>query len=90
MRRNTLSPPTIWQQVLAMAAAYAVGVGPAFEDVSPEYLAAAHGLGLDVHPYTVNEEPDMLRLTGLCMDGMFTNFPDRLRLVRSRSTSCPH
>ncbi len=79
----------IWQQVLAVAAAYAVGVGPAFEDVSAEYLAAAHGLGLDVHPYTVNEEPDMIRLTELCLDGMFTNFPDRLRSVRTSSASCP-
>jgi glycerophosphoryl diester phosphodiesterase len=63
---------------------YAVGVGPSKSDVDAALVEAAHARCLDVHPYTVNEKPEMRRLISLGVDGMFTNFPDRLETVLGR------
>src|SRR4028119_1236280 len=63
---------------LAAASEYAVGIGPSQTDVDAALVEAAHARCLDVHPYTVNEVADMERLIALGVDGMFTNFPDRL------------
>ncbi len=70
---------------LGAIAGYAVGIGPSWRDVTAELVAAAHRHGLIVHPYTVNEEADMERLIGLGVDGIFTNYPDRLVGVLSRA-----
>ncbi len=63
------------------AKAYAVGIGPDQKDVDARLVLAAHRRCLAVHPYTVNETPDMRHLISLGVDGMFTNFPDRLDAV---------
>jgi glycerophosphoryl diester phosphodiesterase len=60
---------------------YAVGIGPSKSDVDAALVEAAHARCLDVHPYTVNETPEMEKLVALGVDGMFTNFPDRLEDV---------
>lgn len=66
---------------LDAARAYAVGIGPYKNDVDAELVAAAHRRCLAVHPYTVNETPEMRALISLGVDGMFTNFPNRLEAV---------
>jgi glycerophosphoryl diester phosphodiesterase len=48
---------------------------------TPEAVAAAHGDGLAVHVYTVDEPETMRRLLDRGVDGIFTNFPDRLRAL---------
>ena len=63
---------------LDTARAYAVGVGPFKGDVEAQLVKAAHARCLHVHPYTVNEEQEMKALIEGGVDGMFTNFPDRL------------
>ena len=55
-----------------------VGIGPSKTDVDAALVEAPHALCLDVHPYTVNEMAEMKALIALGVDGMFTNFPDRL------------
>ena len=57
---------------------YAVGIGPARTSVDAALVGAAHAHGLVVHPYTVNETEEMNRLLDLGVDGMFTDYPDRL------------
>ncbi len=69
------------------ARAYAVGVGPAKEDVDAPLVAAAHERCLDVHPYTVNERAEMDALIAVGVDGMFTNYPDRLNQARGLPSS---
>lgn len=59
-------------------AGYAIGVGPLFRDVDARFVASARTAGLVVHPYTVNKASDMARLIALGVDGMFTNYADRL------------
>ena len=61
--------------------AYAVGIGPGKGAVDAALVAAAHARCLDVHPYTVNEPAEMRALIDVGVDGMFTNFPDRLDAV---------
>jgi glycerophosphoryl diester phosphodiesterase len=63
---------------------YAVGIGPARTSVDAHLVDAAHNHGLVVHPYTVNEEPEMRRLIALGVDGMFTDYPDRLNRLLDR------
>lgn len=48
---------------------------------SAEAIAAAHGEGLAVHVYTVDDRDLMQRLIERGVDGIFTNFPDRLRAL---------
>jgi glycerophosphoryl diester phosphodiesterase len=66
------------QASLDEVSTYAVGIGPSMTDVDAALVEAAHALCLDVHPYTVNETADMQALIDLGVDGMFTNYPDRL------------
>ena len=47
----------------------------------PATIAAAKALGLKVIPWTVNERADMERLIALGVDGIITDYPDRLRAV---------
>ena len=44
----------------------------------PELLAFAHGQGVHVHVWTVNEEAEMRRLLQLGVDGLMSDFPARL------------
>ena len=48
---------------------------------SGDDIAAAKALGLKVIPWTVNERADMERLIALGVDGIITDYPDRLRAV---------
>ena len=63
---------------LDLTRGYAVGIGPAKEDADAGLVAAAHARCLDVHPYTVNEREELAALVAVGVDGIFTNFPDRL------------
>jgi glycerophosphoryl diester phosphodiesterase len=49
--------------------------------VTRELVTAAHGEGLAVYVFTVDDPEDMARLLELGVDGIFTNFPDRLRTL---------
>jgi glycerophosphoryl diester phosphodiesterase len=69
------------QADLATVRTYAVGIGPSMTDVDKTLVSTAHDHCLDIHPYTVNETADMEALISLGVDGMFTNFPDRLEGV---------
>jgi glycerophosphoryl diester phosphodiesterase len=75
------------QASLAEVSTYAVGIGPSKTDVDAALVEAAHALCLDVHPYTVNETEEMEALIALGVDGMFTNFPDRLEELLGKSAA---
>ena len=66
---------------LRAAGAYAIGIGPSIDDVDPGIVESAHARCLAVHPYTLDEKPDMQDLVDLGVDGMFANFPNRLEEV---------
>jgi glycerophosphoryl diester phosphodiesterase len=54
---------------------------PYFRDLDPARLEEAHALGLRVIVWTVNEVPDMHALMALGVDGIISDYPDRLREV---------
>ena len=65
---------------LVQAAGCAVW-SPLYRNAKPDDVAAAKALGLKVIPWTVNERADMERLIALGVDGIITDYPDRLRAV---------
>ena len=65
---------------LAHAAGCAVW-SPFWRNATPERIAEAHALKLDVLPWTVNDPADMARLIDAGVDGLITDYPDRLRDV---------
>ena len=54
---------------------------PFWRNVSEGAVTEAHGLGLKVLPWTVNNPADMARLIDLEVDGLISDYPDRLRKV---------
>ncbi len=56
-----------------------------WELVTPESVAFAHRMGVEVHVWTVNEEPEMSELLDMGVDGLISDFPNRaLEVVRRR------
>ena len=48
---------------------------------NPQFPAVVHEDGIEVHTYTVDDEPTMEHLLDLGVDGIFTNRPEVLRTV---------
>lgn len=55
--------------------------------VTPRFVADAHRHGVGVHVWTVNEEADMARLMEMGVDGLITDFPDRLLRLLGRAAT---
>ncbi len=69
---------------LAVYAAYQFNIwSPNQRDVTAELIADAHEEGLQVIPWTVNETNDMQKLIDWGVDGIITDYPDRLLRIRS-------
>jgi glycerophosphoryl diester phosphodiesterase len=67
---DSYSPPMQALQVPEYAAGMHV--------LTADFVAAAHGRNLQVHAWTVNGVEDMRRLIGVGVDGIMTDYPDRL------------
>ena len=68
-------------RLVRASAGQASGViwSPSFRNLTPELLKEAQALGLKVVPWTVNQVPDMERLIAWGVDGLISDYPDRLR-----------
>ncbi len=51
--------------------------GP-FRIVTPGFLRAAHRRGIEVHVWTINDPEEILQLARMGVDGIITDFPDRM------------
>ena len=71
-------------------AAGCVAWSPNSAALTQSLLRQAHSLGLQVLPWTVNARPDMVRLLDWGVDGIITDYPDRLRsLLGERGIAMP-
>src|SRR5688572_2192823 len=52
---------------------------PDFSTLTPENVAAARRLGLKIIPWTVNERADIERVLKLGVDGIISDYPERVR-----------
>jgi glycerophosphoryl diester phosphodiesterase len=66
----------------------ALQIPPEYESwkmVTPETVAAAHRIGVEMHVWTIDVEAEMRAMLALGVDGIITNFPARLlNLLPSR------
>lgn len=63
---------------------------PNFNNIDAISAKRAHELGLQLVPWTVNEPADMRRLIDWGVDGIITDYPDRLRdVMRERGLALP-
>ncbi|MGE3647542.1 MAG: glycerophosphodiester phosphodiesterase [Reyranellaceae bacterium] len=88
-------PPSPWHAGLDLAAhggslprlVKAAGCGTwsmFWRNLTPELVKEAQALGLTVLPWTVNDPAEMDRLIGMGVDGIITDYPDRLRQAMAR------
>ena len=70
--------------IKAAKAAGADGWFPFFPDINRATLSEARDLGLKVGAWTVNEPIDLERLADFAVDGICTDYPDRLSAVLKR------
>lgn len=66
----------------AVAQALAMGANalhPKHTDVTPELVAQAHAAGLTVNTWTVNQPEDITRIRACGVDGIMSDFPERLQ-----------
>lgn len=63
---------------------------PLASNMTPADVGAAHALGMQVLPWTVNDTSVMARLIDQGVDGLITDYPDRLRnVMRDRGLALP-
>ncbi|WP_259417687.1 glycerophosphodiester phosphodiesterase [Bacillus toyonensis] len=60
---------------------YCIGLGMNYKYIDSAYVKKIKKQGLEVHPFTVDNEKDMKKLLSWGVDGMFTNYPDRLHSI---------
>lgn len=60
---------------------------PSNRVVTPEFIARAHALGQEVHPFFADDEGEMRRLIDCGVDGILTNQPARLLALIGRATT---
>jgi glycerophosphoryl diester phosphodiesterase len=72
----------VWTRLLTGAISVGATVlSPERTLVRPELVGEAHRLGLPVTVWTANEPAEMGRLIDMGVDGIVTDYPDRLRAV---------
>jgi glycerophosphoryl diester phosphodiesterase len=57
--------------------------------LTADLVAAAHRGGLEVHVWTVNDEAAMRRLLALGVDGIMTDYPDKLIALLKQAAARP-
>ncbi len=76
------------QDHLAFAAELqAYSLHPPLAVVDRALVEEAHALGLKVFVYTVNKTDDLEKMVTIGVDGVFSNYPDRVQAYAGKSTS---
>ena len=57
----------------------AEAINPYFEKLTPENNLKIQEAGFKIYTWTVNEPEDILKMKRFGVDGIITNFPERIR-----------
>ena len=68
--------PLDWAACATELGAQALNISAEFAD--PRLIADAHGRGLKIYAYTVNHPEEIAALRDLGIDGVFSDYPDRV------------
>lgn len=60
---------------------------PDYRHVNPKLLREAHAQGISVHPYTVNDTAEMRKLLRMGVDGIISDYPEKVLEVVKRAKS---
>ncbi|HEY5624052.1 MAG TPA: glycerophosphodiester phosphodiesterase family protein [Gammaproteobacteria bacterium] len=60
----------------------AYSINPSMAQVTAELVAEAHAAGMKVFVFTVNEPEDIVAMQKLDVDGVFSDYPDRVIALR--------
>jgi len=60
----------------------AYSIHPSMSQVDKELVSEAHAAGIKVLVYTVNEPKDIAAMQAICVDGVFSDYPDRVIALR--------
>ncbi|MBB6170692.1 glycerophosphoryl diester phosphodiesterase [Nocardiopsis mwathae] len=66
---------------LARYSSWADQINPNHTTIDAAYVRRVHAAGMEVHTYTINEPGDMRRAIAMGVDGIISDYPDRLRQV---------
>jgi glycerophosphoryl diester phosphodiesterase len=83
LRIGTLKRKGDLAQILEATKLGAYSVNTSLEFVNESFIEAAHAANLKVFVYTVNEESDIERMRAWKVDGVFSDFPDRVLTTRT-------
>lgn len=73
------------QMALEEVRTYAAGIGPWKNAIDRQLVEACHERGLQIHAYTVGDTfEEVSTLVSFGVDGMFTDYPDRLDDILNR------
>lgn len=87
LNKSTLEQLT--EADVAEISTYAVGVGVDYHAVTDQQIAMFKAQDLFIHAYTVNEPAEMERLIQKGINGIFTNYPDRLDAILNQVKQHP-
>ena len=59
----------------------AKAINPGYKSLNSKNVKKIHEAGYEVYPYTVNKKENILKLISLNVDGIITDFPERVREV---------
>ncbi|MFC2150756.1 glycerophosphodiester phosphodiesterase [Calditrichota bacterium] len=69
--------PTAYAQFAEQLGAYSVH--PTIEFINQEFVDDAHRRGLQVYVYTINHPDELAWMRDLGVDGVFTDYPDKIK-----------
>lgn len=75
--------PLDWAACATEMGAHALNISAEFAD--PMLVRDAHARGLKVHAYTVNHPADIAAMRNLGLDGVFSDYPERVTAIRDVS-----
>jgi glycerophosphoryl diester phosphodiesterase len=59
----------------------AFSVHPSIEFINQDFVDDTHNRGMQVYVWTVNDWDDIKRMKDLGVDGMISNYPDRIKKI---------